>query len=107
MRSMLEATANSLARNPPCCSRCNPRYFIGQAGHDVFIDGYFYNGGFYRRHQLLGQIEEDGTFGYIKGHGQSTFPEHIVGHVRGLVLILKDGTLFNLVKVDQHNVEAL
>ena len=82
-------------------------YRARQAGHDVFIDGYFYNGGFYRRHQLLGQIEEDGTFGYVKGHGQSTCPEHIAGHVRGLVLILKDGTLFNLVKVDQHNVEAL
>ena len=81
-------------------------YRARQAGHDAFINGYFYNGGFYRRHQLLGQIEEDGTFGYIKGHGQSTFPEHIVGHVRGLVLILKDGTLFNLVEVDRHNLET-
>ena len=80
-------------------------YWVRQAGHVVFIDGYFYNGGFYRRHQLLGQIEEDGAFGYVKGHGPSTFP--ISGHVRGLVLILKDGTLFNLVEVDRHNLEAL
>ena len=76
-------------------------YRARQAGHDVFIDGYFYNGGFYRRHKLLGQIEENGTFGYIKEH------KHITGHVRGLVLILKDGTLFNLVEVDRHNLEAL
>lgn len=29
-------------------------YQARQAGRDVFIDGYFYNGGFYLRHQLLG-----------------------------------------------------
>ena len=82
-------------------------YRARQAGHDVFIDGYFYNDGFYHRHQLLGQIEEDGTFCYVEGHGQPTFPEHIGGHVMGLVLILKDGTLFNLVEVDRHSLEAL
>lgn len=58
-------------------------YWVRQAGHVVFIDGYFYYGGFYRRHQLIGRIEEDGTFVYVKGHGQSTFPKHIAGHAKG------------------------
>lgn len=49
-------------------------YRARQAGHDVFIDGYFYNGGFYRRHQLLGQIEEDARLVMSKGMASRPVP---------------------------------
>ena len=83
-------------------------YRARQAGHDVFINGHFYNGRFYDRHHFIGQIDDDGAFRYFEGrdNGRPTFPEHIAGHVQSLVLMLKDGTLFNLVEVDRHSLEA-
>ncbi|MHC8334695.1 hypothetical protein [Pseudomonas sp. LB3P25] len=83
-------------------------YRAVQDGHDQFIAGHFYNGRFYDRHQFIGQIDDDGAFRYFEGqdNGRPTFPEHIAGHVQGLVLMLKDGTLFNLVEVDRHSLEA-
>lgn len=82
-------------------------YRARQAGHDVFIDGHFYNGRFYHRQQFIGQIEVDGAFLYFEGqdNGQPTSPEPIAGHVVGLVLILNNGTLFNLVEVDHQSLE--
>lgn len=83
-------------------------YRARQAGHEVFINGHFYNGRLYEGRQFIGQIDDDGAFRYFEGKdvGRPTFPEHIAGHVDGLLLTLKDGTLFNLVEVDRHGVEA-
>lgn len=82
-------------------------YRAQQAGKDVFV-GHFYYGRFYQGRQLIGQVDDDGAFRYFSGqdNGRSTFPEHIAGHVDGLVLMLKDGTLFNLIEVDRHTWEA-
>ncbi|VVO49938.1 hypothetical protein PS838_00237 [Pseudomonas fluorescens] len=83
-------------------------YRARQAAHDVFIDGHFYNDHFYHhQHEFIGQIEADGAFRYYEEqeNGQPTSPEHIAGHVVGLVLILSDDTLFNLVEVDRQSLE--
>lgn len=78
-----------------------------QDGNDAFIRGHFYNGRIYDEHHFIGQIDDDGACRYFEGqdHGLPTFPEHIAGHVEGLVLSLKDGTLFSLVVVDPHTLE--
>lgn len=83
-------------------------YRARRAGHDEFINGYFYNGRFYDRQQFIGQVDDDGAFRYfeVQDNGQPTVPEHLAGHVDGLVLVLKDGTLFNLVEVDRHALGA-
>lgn len=78
------------------------RYYRAlQRGNDAFIDGHFYNGRFYESNNLVGQIDNDGAFRYFesKDDGRPTFPEHIAGHVEGLVLTLKDGSLFDLIEV--------
>ena len=80
-----------------------------QLNNDQYIQGYFYNGRFYDGHQFIGQIDEDGAFRYFEGqdHGRPTFPEHVAGHVHRLVLMLKDGTVFDLILVDRESVEDL
>jgi hypothetical protein len=83
-------------------------YRARQAGQDAFIDGRFYYGRFYQGRHLIGQVDDDGAFRYFEGqdNGRPTFPEHVAGQVDGLLLTLKDGTLFNLVEMDRHSLEA-
>jgi hypothetical protein len=79
-----------------------------QEGNDAFIQGHFYNGGFYDGHQLIGQVDDDGTFRYFQGqdNGHPISPEHVAGHLDGLVLHLTDGTLLHLRVVDRPSLEA-
>lgn len=91
------------------CMQPGVFYRARQAGQDELIDGHFYYGRFYQGRHLIGQVDNDGALRYFESQvsGRPTVPEHIAGHVDGLVLILKDGTLFNLVEVERQALEAL
>jgi hypothetical protein len=76
-----------------------------QIGNDTFADGHFYNGGFYDGHELIGQIDLDGTFRYFgQNDGRPTYLEHIAGEVDGQTLTLKDGSVFDLLVVDRKSL---
>ncbi|PKH77187.1 hypothetical protein CXF97_24725 [Pseudomonas sp. Choline-02u-1] len=82
------------------------RYYRAlQRGNDAYIDGHFYNGRFYEGNNLVGQIDDDGAFRYFesKDDGRPTFPEHIAGYVEGLVLTLKDGSIFDVIEVESKS----
>lgn len=73
-----------------------------QRGNDLFINGYFYNARFFEGRFPVGQIDDDGAFRYFASEeeGRPAYPEHVAGHVEGLMLVLSDGTIFDLIEVD-------